>query len=618
MTLKREGQNNERNMILILSLFLLIASSYAGSSDMTQCHVRCHKVCEHVHHHKQAHCLNQCLGENEEIQVNFTLSSSGFGNPLAIRFGRFPTDNPNLPQRMFVANQDGRLIFSDQSELKNGPMTIMMDLSSLISTTVDHFSAYAEAGFVGLELHPKFSENGRFYVFYSIPRANGTALNTPNCSFTGGYGAKGPSSNRRDFGVDRPYQPDVYSDLTVLEEYRQLSPVGPAVFIRRMLTLKHFFTNHYGINNLMFEENDKLLVSVADGGCFFDQFGVAQNRSFIAGKVISVDVDANLAQIPIQNCSTPVILWSELMSACPATYKIFTLYASGVRNMGHMAMDRHGGLVSRFITMIGQNDAEAIFRFQWESNFGWYRRGNRKCSCLTDDALIEPQCDFRQTLSQCLNESSVIGRYNLPLVTLNQDNNHVSSNAGGFVYRGHELPCSLYGAYIWGDWSTKDKFTPGFPAPFNGTLQLFHTSPYPDHGTQYEENMYGILRVGGGLLYEKNYLASWGYDKETNRLYMGVQDIIPPYYNQGIVSDRGQIYILGSPYHGEDHHGGGGGDGHDHHYGWYHYLEHIHNQVDVILVIMIIILVLIVLLMVLAIVYYLFYYPGRRGGARRV
>jgi hypothetical protein len=130
--------------------------------------------------------------------------------------------------------------------------------------------------------------------------------------------------------------------------------------------------------------------------------------------------------------------------------------------------------------------------------------------------------------------------------------------------------------------------------------------------------MYGILRVGGGLLYEKNYLASWGYDKETNRLYMGVQDIIPPYYNQGIVSDRGQIYILGSPYHGEDHHGGGGGDGHDHHYGWYHYLEHIHNQVDVILVIMIIILVLIVLLMVLAIVYYLFYYPGRRGGARRV
>jgi hypothetical protein len=217
-------------------------------------------------------------------------------------------------------------------------------------------------------------------------------------------------------------------------------------------------------------------------------------------------------------------------------------------------MDREAGRINKLITMIGQNDAEAIFRFQWESNFGWPRRGNRKCSCVTDDALIEAQCDFRQTLAQCLNETSYIGAYEYPLVSLNQANDHVSSNAGGFVYRGSELPCSLYGAYIWGDWSTKDMFTPGFPAPFNGTLQLFHTSPVPDAGSRYEENRHGKLRVGGGLLYEKNYLATWGYDLETNRIYMGVQDIIPPYYNGGEVSDRGQIYILTSPYAHQNHH----------------------------------------------------------------
>ena len=45
-----------------------------------------------------------------------------------------------------------------------------------------------------------------------------------------------------------------------------------------------------------------------------------------------------------------------------------------------------------------------------------------------------------------------------------------------------------------------------------------------------------------------NYLASFGYDKETNRIYMGVQDIIPPYYGEEEVSDRGQIYVLTPSY----------------------------------------------------------------------
>ena len=74
-----------------------------------------------------------------------------------------------------------------------------------------------------------------------------------------------------------------------------------------------------------------------------------------------------------------------------------------------------------------------------------------------------------------------------------------------------------------------------------------------------QENSHGKIRVGGGLLYTRNYLASWGLDTETNRIYMGVQDIIPPYYNGSRVSDRGQIYILRSPITGTQH----GGDDDD-------------------------------------------------------
>jgi len=527
-----------------MSFLFLVVVVFAAvtQSQNTLCQADCAQRCGN-----NAQCLSACTG----TQVNFTLSNSGMGNPLAIRFGRFSNDNPQLPQRMFVANQDGRLQYSDQSDLKNGPMTTMIDFSSRISTTVNRFAGYVEAGFVGMTLHPRFTTNGRFYVWYSIPRPDGNnASNTPNCSFTGGYGAAGPSNNRRNFGVDRPYVANVYADMLVLEEYQQLLSTAVApLFLRRMLTLKHFFTNHYGINNLMFEENGKLLVALADGGCFFDQYATAQNRSFMVGKVVSVDVDANVLYAPPVNCSTPVALWGELQSACPVAYKIFTLYASGVRNFGHMSLDVHEGKINRYITMVGQNRAEAIYRFQWESNFGWYRRESRLCGCLYDDPLTDPQCDFRQTLAQCLNETSITGAYTYPLATLNQANDHVSSNAGGFVYRGSELPCALRGAYIWGDWSTKDVFTPGFPAPFNGTLQLFMLTP-DDNGHNNDnvrqENSHGRVTVGGGLQRTVNYLGTWGYDAETNRMYMGVQDIIPPYV-ANVTSTRGQIYVLTAP-----------------------------------------------------------------------
>lgn len=530
----------------LLVIALVIHSSHSVHVSSTTCEERCYAEC-----HMDAVCLNKCIGTRGETEVDFTLASKGLGNPLAIRFGRFPGDKQSAPQRMFVANQDGRLTYSDQNELKNGHFTVMLDLAPLISTTINHFANYAEAGFVGFTLHPKFSTNGRFYVWYSIPRVNKTVANTPNCSFAGGYGPSGPTNGRRNFGVDRAYEPDLYTDLLVLEEYRKMSnDASMAVLVRRLLTLKHFFTNHYGIDNLMFEENDKLLVAVGDGGCYFDQFGTAQNRSFIVGKVISVDVDANSRYIPSANCTTPVALWSELSAVCASTSKMFTLYASGVRNFGHMSLDLYQGKINRYIAMIGQNSAEAIFRFAWESNFGWYRRESRLCACLYDNPLIDPQCDFRQTLAQCLNETSISGGYTYALATFNQANDHVSSLAGGFVYRGTDLPCALQGAYVLGDWSTKDMFTPGFPAPFNGTLQLFQIA-VDSNGFNTnqvtQENAHGKIRVGKGLLYAVNYLASWGYDAETDRMYMGVQDIIPPYKANDTVSDRGQIYILTSP-----------------------------------------------------------------------
>jgi len=485
--------------------------------------------------HQSRNCRDCCFDDDAVVDVD--LIHYGIGGPTSIQFGRLPGDKSYWGNRMFIATQDGRVFYSAQGG--GGALTLLLDVSSFL-TPLSAF--YDEEGLLGLALHPYFYTNGRFFVYYTTPAINATSA--PPCFFAGGLG--GQPGTRQGL-PHRPYNATEYASAVVLEEY-SAGPEGsePSTFVNRWLTMKHPFTNHNGIDNLMFDsENNDLLIAVGDGGCYLDQFGFAQNRSHLLGKVLVVDV--NSVSRVAENCTTEVGTFEELGAACPNTRILTNLYAMGVRNAGHMSLDKHNGIVNRYIAFIGQNRKEAIYRFEFESNFGWVTLEGNECTCLLNDPLRVTNCDFEQTVDECRSASTAIGYvgYTLPLVTANQVTSRTRSIVGGHVYRSNALGCIFEDAYIFGDWSQGDNGIPGFPAPFTGEPTLWIVRPDDNgHNNGDRELSKGRVRIRRGLVTNKNYLYSIGYDAESGDFYLGVNGQISPVQPGGAPSIVGRIYKL--------------------------------------------------------------------------
>lgn len=518
----------------------------------------------HDHHHgpppiSYESCFEKCTGSGPNpIEVNFKCANEDYSIPMAIRFGRARGDNPRAPQRMFVASQDGVIRMSGQNSKKSGYQKVILNLSLLIAGTINNNLPISQGGLVGFELHPRFSRNGKFFVMYSMPRENATAQNTPNCSLSGGFGSSGSSNNRRNFGEDRAYVPGNYNDLLVIEMWYLPSAKYEAQFLGTIITTKHFFNTNYGRDTLFFEENGKLLAYIPDGGCHYDQFGVAQNRDFILGKIIYIDVDHNSTVTPggwdhdddddvppplppyigLFNCTTPVALWAELETYCPYNYMVYGIYTSGVMNGGHMSMDRHNGVLNHYVASDTTNVQTGIYRFEFESNFGWVTWDAQVCTCILGDHFMDTKCDFNQSIAECLADmTSITGHFNKPLVALNYPVDQVVANIGGHVYRGNELPCNLRGRYLWGDiikWNVADNEA-------EERFRLWTTNPFSDQVLQ--ATAHEKLRLGEGLKDEVNYLYSFGYDKETNRMYVGVSPSAKATVD-GLATTEGKVYQL--------------------------------------------------------------------------
>jgi hypothetical protein len=148
-------------------------------------------------------------------------------------------------------------------------------------------------------------------------------------------------------------------------------------------------------------------------------------------------------------------------------------------------------------------------------------------------------CDFNQTIAECLADvTSLSGEFTKPLVALNYQVDNVRMDVGGAVYRGTDLPCNLRGRYIWGDRSQWYIYPQDRPL---GQFRLYTTNPFSDQVNQ--ATAHELITIGWGLKDEENSLFSFGYDKETNKMYIGVSSLTQAIYDD-VPSTEGKVYLL--------------------------------------------------------------------------
>ncbi len=227
---------------------------------------------------------------------------------------------PGDRARLFVVEQGGRLRI-----VRGGAAiaTPFLDISGRISSS-------GEQGLLGLAFHPRYSENGRFYVNY-----------------TDGGG----DSHVSEFRISA--NPDVADPNSE----------------RELLFVRQPFANHNG-GGLAFGNDGFLYAGFGDGGSGGDPLGAGQNLGTQLGKMRRIDVDrGNPFAIPTDNP------FANTAGAVPS------IWAYGLRNPFRFSFDRSTG--DLYIGDVGQSRLEEIdvglASRRGGENYGWNVTEGSQC-----------------------------------------------------------------------------------------------------------------------------------------------------------------------------------------------------------------------------------------------
>jgi len=258
---------------------------------------------------------------------------------------------PKGDSRLFVVDQEGIV-----RVLHGGTLKTFIDLRGRVESG-------GERGLLSIAFHPKFASNHRFFVYY-------TARNTGAVTIAEGH-ANG----------DR------------------------GTIARVWATIAHRDAANHNGGQLQFGPDGRLWIGTGDGGGANNQFGHAQNRRSLLGKMLRLNVDAKGAKPRI--------------------------WGIGLRNPWRFSFDR-AGTHTLWIGDVGQNAWEEIDRVTKPAsrslrNFGWSRfegRSRFSSSSLNGGTLVKPLTVLPHP------ESIAI--------------------VGGYVYRGTDVP-ALRGYYLYSD-----------------------------------------------------------------------------------------------------------------------------------------------------------------------
>ncbi len=224
-------------------------------------------------------------------------------------------------ERLFAVAQKGQIFaFKNDSQAKES--TLFLDITERVASW--RKSGRNEEGLLGLAFHPKFQENGQFFVYYSSEKDD---LVSRVSRFT--------------VSKEDPNRADVDSELVIME-------------------IEQPFHNHNG-GSLEFGPDGYLYIGMGDGGDMNDPLSNGQNLSTLLGSILRIDIDRQQDEkqyaIPADN---PYV---DVEKARPE------IYAFGFRNPWRIAFDSKRG--DLWMADVGQDLWEEINIVQRGGNYGW-------------------------------------------------------------------------------------------------------------------------------------------------------------------------------------------------------------------------------------------------------
>ncbi len=266
-----------------------------------------------------------------QAQPNIQLEeiASGFTKPIDIAH--------TSDDRLFIVEQRGMIkIINAEKNVLSEPF---LDIRNIVSDNAN------EKGLLGLAFHPKYAENGFFFVNYT--RGDNTIV------------------ARYSVSEDNPNLANASSEAI-------------------LMVVQQPFNNHNG-GCLKFGADGYLYIGMGDGGAGGDPRGFSQNGNSLLGKILRIDVDnGDPYTIPADN---PYVNDPAVMDE---------IWATGLRNPWRFSFDRLTN--DLWIGDVGQDNWEEVSflaaNHEGNANFGWRcREGFANFipeDCDTNSELIPP------------------------------------------------------------------------------------------------------------------------------------------------------------------------------------------------------------------------------------
>lgn len=216
--------------------------------------------------------------------------------------------------RVFILEQSGAIRILKDEMLAPAPF---LDIIANVSSEGN------EQGLLGLAFHPRYTENGYFYVNYTRRPDGATVI------------------ARYQVSADDPDRADPNSEM-------------------ELMVIEQPYANHNG-GAVVFGPDGYLYLALGDGGAAGDPHNNGQSKDSLLGKILRVDVDGGEPYtVPADNPFAGG-------GGAPE------IWAYGLRNPWRIAFDRLTG--DLFIADVGQNQWEEINHLPADAaggaNFGW-------------------------------------------------------------------------------------------------------------------------------------------------------------------------------------------------------------------------------------------------------